>query len=108
MHDAGYMIGDNRTHAAIMGGICSRNGFRHADAIAHHGTIAGLDDTMGVLLNIADMSVSSTGEIIGMEARLEDIADKYGEDSIQYHECSELIHAIHTTREWQMMTGGHQ
>ncbi|WP_346428306.1 HD domain-containing protein [Bifidobacterium sp. SO1] len=103
LHDFGYLTGDNRTHAKIGGELLESQGYRHATTVARHGTPQGLTDSLGVLLNIADMSVDSTGHEVGFDRRLRDIADRYGENSPQYRECSTMIGKLKGTREWERL-----
>lgn len=56
--------------------------------------MAGLDTPLGVLLNIADMSVDSHGVEVGFDRRLADVAYRYGEDSDQYRECARMIELL--------------
>jgi HD superfamily phosphodiesterase len=94
VHDLGYMIGDNRTHAKIGGDLLRSQGYVHWKEVAAHGTMEGLNTTLGILLNKADMSVDSRGDLVSFEARLENVADRYGVESLQVKECTEVINAI--------------
>ena len=58
---------------------------------------------LGVLLNIADMSVDSKGKVVGFATRLEDVAERYGKDSVQYRDCLAVINAIESTSEWSVL-----
>ena len=104
LHDFGYVSGDNRSHASIGGRLLHSQGYRHWREIATHGSLEGLSTPLGILLNAADMSVNSKGEEVGFEARLDDVAARYGKDSIQYHECSTVIGAIRKTAEWKSIS----
>lgn len=53
---------------------------------------------MGVLLNEADMSVDAHGDFVGFEGRLADVAIRYGAQSPQVEECSDMIGRIRTIR----------
>lgn len=100
LHDFAYCISDNQHHAKAGGELLKRQGYAHWAEIADHGSLAGLDTPLGVLLNVADMMVDSTGRIVRFEQRLRDVAARYGEASIQYAKCREVIAAIKRTREW--------
>lgn len=56
---------------------------------------------MGVLLNIADMSINSQGDEVSFGKRLEDVISRYGAESLQYKECSEMISLLVKTPEWK-------
>lgn len=103
LHDFGYLTGDNRSHAADCGRLLRRVGYRDWDRVARHGNPDGLDSPLGVLLNIADMWVSPKGERIGFDARLADVADRYGADSPQVGECATMVKRLKTTREWILL-----
>lgn len=97
LHDFAYCITDNEHHAAVGGELLKEQGYIHWTEIANHGSIKGLDTPLGVLLNIADMTVDSNGKIVGFDKRLNDVASRYGQDSIQYSECKNVIDAIMQT-----------
>lgn len=99
-HDCGYATGDNRSHAAVGGLALRQAGFHGWQAVALHGTPAGLESPLGVLLNIADMSVDSHGRVVGFQARLADVAARYGRDSVQYAECSDMVSRLERSLEW--------
>ena len=46
------------------------------------------------ILNKADMQIDKYGNDVGYNKRLEDIKERYGEDSIVYKKCSMLIESI--------------
>lgn len=104
LHDFGYVSGDNRSHARIGGRLLRGQGYRHWREIATHGSLEGLSTPLGILLNAADMSINSKGEDVGFEARLDDVAARYGKDSVQYRECSTVIDAIRKTAEWKSIS----
>lgn len=99
-HDIGYLFG-KENHA--------RNGARflefhgvHTDiinAIKYHGTTPedymekkeGEPPALLICLWIADLSVDYRGNIVGFDARLNSIKEKYGEDSKEYRKAKEII-----------------
>lgn len=103
LHDFGYLFGDNRTHAESCGLLLEQVGYRDWRQVAVHGDPQGLSTPLGVLLNIADMWVSPQGERIGFDARLADVAVRYGADSPQYGECSTMVSALRETDEWKLL-----
>lgn len=93
LHDIGYEFAtDPDDHAAIGGEVLKRLGFTYWAEVANHGnpessySSAELD-----LLNSADMHTSSTGERVTYAERLQDIADRYGEDSPRYQNARTII-----------------
>lgn len=103
LHDAGYAFGDNRSHAREAGRRLRAAGYAYWREIARHGSPQGLDSTMGVLLNIADMSVDSRGRTVGFGRRLRDVSRRYGEDSDQYRECERMIGLLRGSTEWRRL-----
>ena len=103
LHDFGYLGGDNRTHAELGGRLLERVGYRDWRQICDHGANTGLETSLGVLLNIADMWVNGNGEWVGFDARLADVSSRYGVDAPQVAECQQMIRALHETREWQTL-----
>lgn len=103
LHDFGYLFGDNRTHAESCGLLLEHIGYRDWSQVAEHGTLQGLGTPLGVLLNIADMWVSPQRERIGFDARLADVADRYGAESPQAKECSIMVSALRKTHEWKLL-----
>lgn len=93
LHDIGYEFAtDPDDHAAIGSEVLKRLGFTYWAEVANHGnpessySSAELD-----LLNSADMHTSSTGERVTYAERLQDIADRYGEDSPRYQNARTII-----------------
>lgn len=86
VHDVGYAFTDEKEpekHAEIGGSILGRLGFSLSNEVAQHGQIVNCPLEL-FILNYADMTVSSTGELITMDERLRKIQRTYGNQSIQY------------------------
>lgn len=94
LHDVGYIHGDDRTHADVGGGMLSETGFVFADDVLMHGSPIGLDTPMGLLLNVADMSIDGHGDEIGFDSRLYGIVARYGADSVQYRDAVRMLTLI--------------
>ena len=103
LHDFGYLFGDNRTFAESCGLLLEHVGYQNRNRVFRHGTPQGLGTPLGVLLNIADMWVSPQRECIGFDARLADVADRYGAESPQAKECSIMVSALRKTHEWKLL-----
>jgi hypothetical protein len=102
LHDIGYIISkdSHETEGAL---LLKGMGLRQdlIDAIMNHGTnpykIRKLMETnpMLALLQEADMSVNKYGDRVGFDGRLDDIAHRYGADSIAYKTAeSEVAYAM--------------
>lgn len=93
LHDIGYEFAtDPDDHAAIGGEVLKRLGFTYWAEVANHGNPEGSYSSAELdLLNSADMHTSSTGERVTYAERLQDIADRYGEDSPRYQNARTII-----------------
>ena len=100
LHDVGYVF-DPNDHAHAGARVLGDMGL-DADPIHDHGDpmIKAMSDEL-LILNIADMTTSPTGETMRMSDRLKDIGERYGYDSKQYvdaYKVAELIHDELTAR----------
>ena len=97
LHDYGWFDGNNRTHAGIGAGELEVLGLDKTicNAIRQHGnpTADRTTDRLLLLLDTADMTIDSTGTIVGFDGRLSDVAARYGVDSVQYADCLKVISA---------------
>lgn len=84
---------------------CGDRGYAHWREVRDHGAPEGLVTPMGVLLNIADMSVDSQGDEVGFRRRLDDVAGRYGKDSDQWRECARMVRLLKETPEWRTIAG---
>ena len=91
-HDIGYEYGDNLKHAHIGGDILKRNNYKYWKEVYYHGDIISEYTSMFLeILNKADMQIDKYGNDVGYDKRLEDIKNRYGEDSIQYINCVKIV-----------------
>ena len=100
LHDVGYVF-DPSDHAHAGARVLGDMGL-DAEPIHDHGDpeIEAISDEL-LILNIADMTTSPTGETVRMSDRLKDIGERYGYDSKQYvdaYKVAELIHDELTAR----------
>lgn len=100
LHDVGYVF-DPSDHAHAGARVLGDMGL-DADPINDHGDpmIEAMSDEL-LILNVADMTTSPTGETVRMSDRLKDIGERYGYDSKQYvdaYKVAELIHDELTAR----------
>lgn len=95
-HDIGYEFTDNNINHGIVGGkILKMAGFKYWREIYYHGE----NDTefTSIYLNIlnqADMQVDCYGNDVGYNKRLEDIKERYGQNSNIFIKCCELIEKL--------------
>lgn len=93
LHDIGYGFAtdpDNHAHAG--GEVLKRLGFIYWAEVANHGNPTSAYSSLELdLLNSSDMHTSPTGEYVTYAERLQDIADRYGEDSLRYKNARTII-----------------
>ena len=95
-HDIGYEFTDKGINHNVIGGeILKENGFKHWKEVYYHGEI-NLDYKSMYLeiLNQADMQIDKYGNDVGYEKRLEDIKQRYGEESIVYQKAYKLVERL--------------
>lgn len=94
LHDIGYISGESKDHSKTGGLMLKKNHYKYWEEVQYHGQI----EAIGVynsyeldLLNSADLQINSKGELIGVEARLLDIKNRYGEDSLQFRNANIIL-----------------
>lgn len=91
-HDIGYEYGDNLKHAHIGGDILKRNNYKYWKEVYYHGDINTQYQSLFLeILNKADMQIDKYGNDVGDNKRLEDIKNRYGEESKTYIDAKILI-----------------
>ena len=94
-HDIGYEFGNNSSHAQIGGEILKRNNFKYWKEVYYHGDIHTNYISLALeILNKADMQIDKYGNDVGYDKRLEDIKNRYGEDSKTYNDAKILIEKL--------------
>ncbi|HHX16298.1 MAG TPA: HD domain-containing protein [Mollicutes bacterium] len=95
-HDIGYEFTTNGiNHNKIGGQLLRDNGFKYWKEVYYHGDVDCTYDSIFLeILNKADMQIDKYGNDVGYTKRLEDIKNRYGEDSIVYKNCIKLIESI--------------
>ena len=93
-HDIGYEFANNKLEHNIVGGEFLRNaGFKYWKEVYYHGEINIEYNSVYLdILNQADMQIDKFGNDVGYDRRLEDIKNRYGENSIVYEKCLKLVH----------------
>ena len=91
-HDIGYEYGNNLNHEHIGGDILKRNNYKYWKEIYYHGDINAQYSSLYLeILNKADMQIDKYGNDVGYTKRLEDIKNRYGENSITYKNAEILV-----------------
>lgn len=92
VHDIGYEFSESQQQHPTIGGLLLKaHDYKYWKEVYFH----GMPDTDYQseeldLLNIADINVDSSGNIVGAKKRLNDIAQRYGVTSKQYLDCEKL------------------
>ena len=95
VHDIGYQIGTNENHNVIGGNILKNNSYKYWQEVYYHGVPNSKYKSLYLdILNTADMMIDKYGNDVGFDKRLEDIKNRYGEDSIQYINCIKIINEL--------------
>lgn len=92
-HDIGYEFAENKFNHNIIGGeILKNSNFKYWKEIYYHGEIDTEYKSLYLdILNQADMQIDKYGNDVGYDKRLEDIKNRYGEDSEVHNKCYKLI-----------------
>lgn len=94
-HDIGYEYGNNENHRVIGGNILRQNNYKYWKEIYYHGEIDSEYNSLYLdILNKADMQIDKYGKDVGYDKRLEDIKERYGEDSNIYKKANILINNL--------------
>ena len=91
-HDIGYEYGDNSNHGHIGGEILKKNNYKYWKEIYYHGDINSEYQSLFLeILNKADMQIDKYGNDVGYDKRLQDIKNRYGEESKTYRDAKFLV-----------------
>ena len=91
-HDIGYEYGDNSDHGHIGGEILKKNNYKYWKEIYYHGDINSEYQSLFLeILNKADMQIDKYGNDFGYDKRLQDIKNRYGEESKTYRDAKFLV-----------------
>ena len=92
LHDIGYEFGDGETHHIVGAKMLQKQNYKYYKEVLYHGIPTTEYSSKALdLLNLGDMSVNRKGEVVGFEARLEDIKSRRGEDSVHYRNCKKIV-----------------
>ena len=86
-HDIGYEF-DPINHENVGADILPN--YKYAEFIRSHGLAPTQLTKEWIIINLADMTTSPTGEETTIEARLAEIESRYGKDHIWYKQSKEI------------------
>ena len=97
VHDIGYSFSNEKEEHNIIGGnILKNSGYKYFKEVYYHGNPdCNYESLYLEILNQADMQINKYGIDVGYEKRLEDIKQRYGEDSVPYKNSKKLIKQMH-------------
>ena len=94
-HDIGYEYDENNEHGKIGGLMLKNSGYKYWKEVYYHGVPTSEYKSLYLdILNTADMMIDRNGNDVGFDKRLDDIKNRYGEDSIQYINCIKTINEL--------------
>lgn len=95
LHDIGYQFGTNENHNMIGGNLLRNSNYKYWKEVYYHGIPNSEYKSLYLdILNTADMMIDKCGNDVGFDKRLDDIKNRYGEDSIQYINCVKIINEL--------------
>ena len=86
-HDVGYEF-DPINHENVGADILPN--YKYAEFIRSHGLAPAQLTKEWIIINLADMTTSPTGEETTIEARLAEIESRYGKDHVWYKQSKEI------------------
>ena len=95
-HDIGYeFTNKGLNHNVIGGNMLRESGYKFWQEVYNHGNPnANYLSLYLKILNMADMQIDRYGNDVGYEKRLEDIKNRYGEDSKPYLYSKQIVEDI--------------
>ena len=95
VHDIGYQFCNNKKHNIIGGNLLKDNGYKYWKEVYYHGVPNCEYKSLYLnILNTADMMIDKFGNDVGFDKRLEDIKNRYGQDSIQYNNSVKIVNEL--------------
>ena len=100
-HDIGYEYGNNENHRIIGGNILKQSNYKYWKEIYYHGEVNNQYCSLYLdILNKADMQIDKYGNDVGYDNRLEDIRNRYGEDSNVYKKAKILVDSLRGNKKY--------
>lgn len=96
LHDIGYEY-DNTgvNHNKIGSNMLKQSGYKYYKEVYYHGEVKDEYSSLYLkILNKADMQIDKYGNDVGYDKRIEDIKNRYGNDSDVYKKCEILVSII--------------
>lgn len=92
VHDIGYEFCAFQPHHGKVGGeILKKNKYKYWREVYWHGRSESKYKSKALdILNIADLLTDAKGNEVTVEYRLEDVRERYGEDSFEYKDFTKL------------------
>ncbi len=99
LHDIGYEFCDKQSEHANKGGLLLKEqGYKYWKEVFYHGIPQNeYASNMLSLLNYADMVTGPDGTSMTVQERIDDIADRYGNDSEQVENAVNLAKMLGVT-----------
>lgn len=96
VHDVGYEFSETGAdHAKLGGELLKSQGYKYWKEVYYHGLYDAWYQSEELdILNIADLTINTNGENIGVEKRLENIANRHGTDSQVYIQTRKLAESL--------------
>lgn len=96
LHDIGYeFVDEQQEHANAGGIILKEQGYKYWREVYYHGTSqTDYNSAMLRLLNYVNMITGPDGTYMSIDDRIDDIAERYGDDSRQIKEAIKLANQI--------------
>lgn len=96
LHDIGYaFVDDPDKHATYAGELLENAGYKHWREVYWHGNPTCIYKSKELyLLNYADMTTSSSGKNVTFQRRINDIAKRYGDNSMQVRSACAMIERL--------------
>lgn len=102
-HDIGYEFGTNENHNVIGANILKQNNYKYWQEVYYHGQINVPYSSLYLdILNMADMQIDKFGNDVGYNKRLEDIKNRYGENSEVYRKVEILVNELRKDVKWKI------
>lgn len=96
VHDIGYEYAENSIEHNIVGGnILKQSGYKYWKEVYYNGKSNSEYKSLYLaILNEADMQIDKYGNEVGFDKRLDDIKNRYGENSKPYLCSKQIIDSI--------------
>ena len=96
LHDIGSEFTEiKEEHAKIGGEILKKSNYKYWKEVYYHGKVQNEYRSLPLmLLNLAELSITSDGKEISIQEKLNELADKFGENSVQYQNTKKLYEMV--------------